>query len=286
MTIVINVSGLKPAAREELLADPEFVYCGRGSKAWPSRGWGNRFSVKEHGREKAIELHREWLREQVRSGAISKNALASLHGKTLGCHCAPEPCHCDTLVKAAEWARKALAAADEPQRPKAHRDFRYPAEFLAWVEREGLVENPRVLICGEREFAAAEVITEVVAELAPGTVVIEGEARGADLGAAKVAEERGLPLAGFPARWTPQPHTPAARIKRDRNGRPYDVAAGFMRNQRMLECAPSRVIALADWTEPEGGTGDTVQRALSAGIPVEVVSSDGSRRVIAPEAGS
>ena len=283
-TLVVNVTGLSPAQREDLLSNPLFVYCGRGSQAWPSKGWGNKFSVKDHGREGAIELHYKWLLEQVKSEAISKHALASLDGKVLGCHCAPLACHCDTLARAAAWAKRALAEEANPlMTPKAHRDFSYPLEFKAWAEREGLAENPRVLICGQRSFESADLITEVVAELEPGTVVIEGEARGADVIAGNVAADRGLPVAGFPARWDVKPHTPEHRI-RESNGRRYDAGAGFLRNTRMLACEPQRVIALADFgdDDPKGGTGHTVNEALKAGIPVTVVSSDGSRRELVP----
>jgi hypothetical protein len=49
----------------------------------------------------------------------------------------------------------------------------------------------------------------------------------------------------------------------------------------MVECMPERVIALADWEEPEGGTGSTVELALKAGIPVTIVNSRGEARELA-----
>jgi hypothetical protein len=199
-TQVINVSGLSAAARTSLLENEQFVYIGRGSRFWPSRGWGNKFSVSEHGRQGAIDKHYAWLLEQVKADQISKSELAALHGKVLGCHCAPEPCHGDTLKRAAAWAHGELQQGAIDSAPTARRDFRYPPEFRAWLERKGLAENPRVLICGERSFGAADVISEVVNSLSPGTVVIEGEGGQADLGAAAFAVERELPVAGFPGR--------------------------------------------------------------------------------------
>lgn len=75
------------------------VYIGRGSI------WGNPFVIGQHGDRNAVcDQHREHLREQVRSGAITLEQLASLHGKHLVCFCAPARCHGDTLVEAAAWA--------------------------------------------------------------------------------------------------------------------------------------------------------------------------------------
>lgn len=75
------------------------VYIGRGSK------WGNPFVIGMHGnRDEVCERHAEYLRNQVRSGEISKEELAELYGKDLVCFCAPARCHGDTLEKAAAWA--------------------------------------------------------------------------------------------------------------------------------------------------------------------------------------
>lgn len=79
--------------------EPYDVYIGRPSK------WGNPYSDK-HGtlnefyvptREEAISAYRGWIAGQT-------NLLADLHelrGKTLGCWCAPLPCHGDVLLELA-----------------------------------------------------------------------------------------------------------------------------------------------------------------------------------------
>jgi hypothetical protein len=75
------------------------VYVGRGGD------WGNPFKIGEDGsRQEVIAKHRAWLWSQIQNGSISLDALASLHGQRLGCYCAPEPCHGDTLAAAAAWA--------------------------------------------------------------------------------------------------------------------------------------------------------------------------------------
>lgn len=73
------------------------VYIGRG------RGsiWGNPFIIGEHGnRAEVIAKFREWLPNQ----AALMVQVHSLHGKTLGCFCAPAACHGDVLAEFAELA--------------------------------------------------------------------------------------------------------------------------------------------------------------------------------------
>ena len=48
--------------------------------------------------------------ERIKSGELSLVRLASLAGRTLGCWCAPQPCHGDVLAEAAKWAAERLAA--------------------------------------------------------------------------------------------------------------------------------------------------------------------------------
>ena len=75
------------------------VYIGRPSK------WGNPFSHKVGtraeflvaSREEAIALYAEWILLQP----LLMTDLHELRGKTLGCWCAPLPCHGDTLYKLA-----------------------------------------------------------------------------------------------------------------------------------------------------------------------------------------
>ena len=87
------------------------VYIGRGSI------WGNTFThlpnipnttqVKD--RNAACDAHRKLLQEQIESGQVTLQQLASLYGKDLVCFCAPLRCHGDTLVQAAAWATEKLA---------------------------------------------------------------------------------------------------------------------------------------------------------------------------------
>jgi Domain of unknown function (DUF4326) len=82
------------------------VYCGRGSRklGLPRSKWANPFRIGRDGtHEQVIAKHRSWLPTQPHLMA----ALDELRGRTLGCHCAPQACHCDTLVELANAPRPA-----------------------------------------------------------------------------------------------------------------------------------------------------------------------------------
>jgi len=76
------------------------IYIGRPSK------WGNPFShlpgtlaeFQVPTREQAIQKYEEWIVTQPQLLAD----LPELLGKTLGCWCAPKPCHGDVLKRLAE----------------------------------------------------------------------------------------------------------------------------------------------------------------------------------------
>jgi hypothetical protein len=91
------------------------VYIGRGRD--PRGGepgeWGNPFShrpsrvagiVVVDSVSEAIERYRRFLWEEIGSGRLPLARLAALHGKRLGCWCAPGPCHGEVLEAAAMWA--------------------------------------------------------------------------------------------------------------------------------------------------------------------------------------
>lgn len=66
------------------------VYIGRPSK------WGNMFVIGRDGdRAAVIGKYREWL---LRNPGLMAD-LHELRGKTLGCWCAPLPCHGDVLAE-------------------------------------------------------------------------------------------------------------------------------------------------------------------------------------------
>lgn len=88
------------------------VYIGRGRcPRTGERGrWGNPFRIGRDGdRKEVIAKYRLWLCKEIEAERIDLAELASLHGKVLGCWCAPEPCHGEVLARAAKRASEQLA---------------------------------------------------------------------------------------------------------------------------------------------------------------------------------
>lgn len=88
-----------------------------------------------------------------------------------------------------------------------------------------------------------------------GTVVIEGEASGADTWGRRAAESLGFEVLPFPANWDK-----------------YSKAAGPIRNRQMLdEGKPDLVLAFHDDIESSKGTKDCIKAAEQRGIPYIVL---------------
>ena len=124
----------------------------------------------------------------------------------------------------------------------------------------------RILICGSRDYTNKQRIREAILFYKP-PVVIEGEARGADTLARKVAEELGIEIAknskgerGFPADWNK-----------------YGKAAGPIRNKQMLdEGKPDLVLAFFSGKyEDSKGTKNMVEQAIAASVIVLVMDREG-----------
>ena len=109
----------------------------------------------------------------------------------------------------------------------------------------------RVLVCGGRDFDDAFCLADRLAELhqqRPFSLLIHGDARGADHLAGCWAFYTGVPVIRFPADW-----------------RKHGPAAGPIRNRKMLvEGKPDLVVAF-----PGGkGTANMVAQAREAGVEV------------------
>lgn len=84
---------------EDWLKDNNHVYIGRNMSVYVKGAvkskWCNPFSVKKHGREKCLELYREYITNNKE--LLTK--LPELKGKTLGCWCdSKEQCHGGILL--------------------------------------------------------------------------------------------------------------------------------------------------------------------------------------------
>ena len=118
----------------------------------------------------------------------------------------------------------------------------------------------RVLVCGSRDFYDAKMIHNVLSRLPEHSTIIEGEARGADTHARIEGQCLGFTIERYPADWNE-----------------YGKAAGFIRNEEMINSGVDEVIAFCSKQKLEDsrGTADTVRRARSKRIPVRVYYLNG-----------
>ena len=108
----------------------------------------------------------------------------------------------------------------------------------------------RVLFFGDRNWKAIEPVRIVMSVFPKDTVIVEGEAPGADSVAAYVARELGLELDPFPAKWDL-----------------YGKKAGPLRNMRMLTAGkPDMAVCFHSNIGESRGTADMLRRLGKAGI--------------------
>lgn len=69
--------------------------CYRGGWSLPQSIWYNPYSVKQYGRDKAVDLYEAY----IRNNSVLLGRLEELKGKRLGCWCEPgERCHGKILI--------------------------------------------------------------------------------------------------------------------------------------------------------------------------------------------
>lgn len=138
----------------------------------------------------------------------------------------------------------------------------------------------KVLFCGPRDWTTRWVVRQEMDKLPEGTVIVHGDAPGADTHADFEARRRGFAVRSYPADWK-------------RYGRP----AGNFRNQQMLdeenpdEDGVGLDLCVAFCYDPEKltkGTGDMVRKSLGVGLVVHLVDKTGAvttMRARKPDAG-
>jgi hypothetical protein len=112
----------------------------------------------------------------------------------------------------------------------------------------------KVLCCGDRNWHDRRTVMKELLNLPPDTIVIEGEARGADTISRLAAEYLLLEIERFPADW-------------DR----YGKSAGPIRNRQMLDEKPDLVLAFHSNIENSKGTKDCITEASKRGIEVKII---------------
>ena len=109
----------------------------------------------------------------------------------------------------------------------------------------------KILICGSRIYQDREAIKQYIDTLPKDTIIIHGNARGADSIAGYLATVAGLTVQAF----TPDWHI-------------YGRAAGLIRNQQMLDEKPDLVVWFSKNLATSRGTSHMISIAMKAGILV------------------
>ena len=116
---------------------------------------------------------------------------------------------------------------------------------------------------GQRQFLFATLDHLLDHEIGPFDL-IHGGAHGADDLAQSWAEFRGIETTIFKAKWKDVEGIPKSKIRYQRDGTPYNVAAGFDRNKDMIVTGkPTHGIAFRG----QNGTEDMVSWIVGAKIP-------------------
>lgn len=109
----------------------------------------------------------------------------------------------------------------------------------------------KVAIVGSREFKDIFKVADYVESLPQDTIVISGGARGVDTWAIQAATQRGLKTKVFEADWNT-----------------FGKSAGMRRNSDIVANCDKLV---AFWDGISKGTKDSIDKAKSAGKPVEII---------------
>ena len=116
----------------------------------------------------------------------------------------------------------------------------------------------KILICGNRNWNNRELIRNFLLTLSKDTIIIEGEANGADKIAREEAEKLGMNVERYPAEW-------------DKYGR----AAGPIRNTEMREKGkPDKVVAFHNDISKSKGTKNMIEQAKKFGISTEIKTEE------------
>lgn len=109
---IVNIRNYQTAEKLTESFGDKWVYVGREAEGFAGSVLGNPYTVEEYGRERAIELYRNWLDGELgRLGAeedvIYKTLMALEDDSVLVCWCAPEACHSEVIAAASDRVRRA-----------------------------------------------------------------------------------------------------------------------------------------------------------------------------------
>ncbi len=129
----------------------------------------------------------------------------------------------------------------------------------------------KVLCCGDRNWNNINIIMEHLMKFPADTIIIEGEARGADTISRMAAEFLGFKVQKFPADWEKYKSLAI-------NGRKNP--AGPIRNRQMLDEKPDLVLAFHNDIGNSKGTKDCITEAKKRGIEVRLIKEEENDKTI------
>lgn len=113
----------------------------------------------------------------------------------------------------------------------------------------------KILCCGDRNWTNKGRIYEILQTYPTTTIIIHGNATGADTLCKEVAESLGMIVISVPANWNK-----------------YGKAAGPIRNKEMLDMVPEEVIAFHNDIKNSRGTKNCITQARQRGIRTIVLT--------------
>ena len=132
----------------------------------------------------------------------------------------------------------------------------------------------KILVTGDREWSDIPRVVEELKGFRPGTILVHGACRGADIICAAVAEALRFEVRAYPADWEK-----------------HRKAAGPIRNQQMLdtENKPDEpidlVLAFHNNIQDSRGTADMLDRVTKVGLPWKLCTSADGAKSSPPEGG-
>lgn len=214
------------------------VYVGRSGRGRTNTGWGNPFRLDantERARAESVATYAAMLAENQ----TLQDRLHELAGRTLGCWCSPKLCHAHVLAHATEHGTASLDSLSETLR--------------GWAG----TQPRRILVTGSRSWSDEAAVRTALHEAwrrhgeRKDTVLVVGDAAGADSIAARQWTAQHLPVELHEAQW-------------ETHGR----KAGMVRNAQMVRSGADDCLAFWDGQSP--GTEQMLQLVRRAGITVEL----------------
>ncbi len=131
----------------------------------------------------------------------------------------------------------------------------------------------KTIIAGSRHINDYDIIFKAIEDSGfKITEVVSGAAKGVDSIAVVWGEWHGIPAKLFPAEWDDL-EAPGAFVT-VKNGRMYNVKAGFQRNQKMADYADALILI---WDGYSKGSADMLRRAKKNSLKIFEVRTDKKR---------